>query len=509
MIKETDTKLHSPRLLTVIFSLLQVLKMLLSLVLVWFSARLFGAGIDREAWVVGWGAQMWLFKLLFTPVNESFRARFLQIRQESGAAEALQSFFALLLSLILFSLVLIGLIVCFSGPFLQLIAPGYTGQAGEQAIRLMMLYLLPILLLSECSYLFTALLNCYRNFYLPEVFGLLTIVLNLLLLFLAGDRLGISSFLIANYTGLLILVALLAYRAYKMELLHVAGISRDRVVRFFGFAAPLYIAAIAMQFNVWAERRMLSYLAIGSNAALDYARKFVDAPVIFVASLSTAVVAPLLAGVAGKEDGHAFRREAFLFLRTCLLVLSPALILCTVHAGDLIRAFLLHGRFDVLWEPALTQSLRYFGYGLPGTVICMIAGQVMIVRQKVRVYALVSVVAQLVPVLINYLYFRTGGLPVFAMSWAIGQSGAALFLLMLSGLWELRELKGLLKIGLICLCSMATAEAIIFLLSVADLWLRLAALVIIQLLLLLTALRAFRMEEFLVLQRLWARKTRI
>lgn len=504
--KSRDTIFHSPRLLTVIFSLLQVLKMLLSLVLVWMSARFFGAGVDREAWVVGWGAQMWLFKLLFTPVNESFRARFLQIREEKGEEEALRSFTTLFISVTLCSLVLIGLLSCFAFSFLNFIAPGYTGLAAERPVRLMTVALLPVLLLSEWTYLFTALLNCYRHFYLPELLGLLTIVLNLLLLYVAGPQLGIQAFVVANYTGLFLLFLLLLYRAYRMKLLLRTGLSWHRLVRFFGFAAPLYIAALAMQFNVWAERRLLSYLDLGSNAALDYARKFVDAPVIFVASLSTAVVAPLLSRVSGLENGPAFRRESFLFLRSCLLILTPAVTVCVLQAPDLIRMFLLHGRFDTVWEPSLVQALRWFGMGLPGTVAGMILGQIMIVRNKVNAYALVSVLAYSFPVLINYVYFRSCGLSIFALSWAICQTLAALVLLFLSGLRDRNELGGLAKLLGVCALSMVLSQLIVRMLAVETPGGRLLAVLCSEPLLLLLFLRLANMDEFVFLRRLWSRR---
>jgi peptidoglycan biosynthesis protein MviN/MurJ (putative lipid II flippase) len=500
-----ESKLHSPRLLTVFFSLLQVLKAGLSLVLVWVSANIFGAGVDREAWVIGWGAQMWLFKLLFTPVNESFRARFLQLREQEGEPEALGSFAGLVLVLSVATIVLLVLLFFCSESFMQFIAPGYRGQEGADSIRLMTLYLLPLLLLSEWTYLFTALLHCYRSFYLPELFSLFTIVLNLLLLWFFGNSLGIYAFALANYLSLLVLLFLLIYQCGRLGLLRFRFSRAAAIRRFFGYAAPLYAAAMAMQFNVWSERRMLSFLPLGSNAAIDYARKFVDAPVIFVAALSTAIIAPLLANVAGKEGGAAFRRECFLFLRTCLLVLTPAIMLCVCNAGELVQAFLLHGSFDAVWEPDLVASLRWFGIGLPGTVVCMIVGQIMIVKQRVNAYALVTVAAQLLPVLVNYIYFRTWGISVFAGSWALCQLLASLVLLVLADLWQGSAMRQLLGMMLVCALSVACAEGVLALLPIQEPGTRLLFLLVLNPLFLLLAMLLFQMEEVVILKRLTGR----
>lgn len=497
-----ETALHSPRIITILFSLLQLLKAALSLLLVWVSANVFGAGIDREAWVIGWGAQMWLFKLLFTPVNESFRARFLQLREGEGEQTALRSFGGLLLVLSVLTILLLILLLGFSGCFMDFIAPGYKGQSGAESIRLMTLCLLPMLLLSEWSYLFTALLQCYRSFYLPELFSLFTIVLNLLLLWFFGSSLGIYAFALANYLSLFVLLLLLVFQCRRKGLLQFRFIHTNTVLRFFGYAAPLYAAAVAMQFNVWAERRMLSYLPMGSNAAIDYARKFVDAPVIFIAALSTAVIAPLLGSVAGKEGGSAFRRECFLFLRTCLLVLTPAVMLCVCNAAELVQTFLLHGSFDPVWEPSLVASLRWFGLGLPGTVVGMIVGQVMIVKQRVHSYAVVMVIAQLLPVIVNYMFFRSWGIPVFAGSWAVCQLLASLLLLYLADLWQTDALRKLLGLILLCTLSILCTEGVLSLIPVSGTGMRLLCLLALNPLLLVTAMFLFRMEEVVVIKRL-------
>ncbi|GAA4454182.1 lipid II flippase MurJ [Rurimicrobium arvi] len=499
-------------MLTLLYACMQLLKAVLTLCLVLLSASMFGAGVQREAWVIGWGAQMWLFKLFFTPLNETFRARFLQLRNEQGAAFALASTRSLLLFVSIVAIASVIFIVCCSGTFMQFIAPGYFRRADQEQIRLMTLYLAPVLLISEWTSLLTALLNCYRSFYLPELLSLFTIVLNILLLWIAGDLLGVYAFVWANYISLILLLLLLLRQVARLGLFDkTPPVAQHVSVKpFLLFTAPLYGSALAAQFNVWSERRMLSYLRMGSNAALDYARKFTDAPVILIVSLATAVVAPLLSTLLSRSGitGKAFKKECYLFMRSCLLVLAPVIFVCTYGAPELVSSFLLHGKFEQYWAPDLISALQWFAAGLPGTVLCVIMGQVLLLQKRSGIYAAIAAVSQLLPVVANYYLFREKGIPVFACTWSVAQYIMGFSLLIAAGLSERKLLLRLLSVALLCICSALAAAAVTTLARIESPVFRLAFMAFSHSLLILSALFLLRFEEAGVLK-LLLRKVRI
>lgn len=290
--------LQSPRGITIGVVLMQLLKGCFSILLVMVTASMFGAGIARDSWVIGWSVQVIIFKLLFGPINEIFRSRFLHLREEKGEREAIQSAFSLLLILLLVSIVVVALFVLFSSSLVSAFAPGYTDPTERLMIERMILVLIPTLILSEFITLFIALLNSYQSFYLPEIFGVGSVLFNIILLFLIGPQFGINTLVFANYCSSLVLLVLLIYYLIKKRIINDSrNFSFRSATPYFLFSIPLYFSFSIGQINAWAERFLVSFLAVGNTSALDYARKFIDMPITIIITMGSTVMVPMLGAI--------------------------------------------------------------------------------------------------------------------------------------------------------------------------------------------------------------------
>ncbi|MFA6152259.1 MAG: lipid II flippase MurJ [Chitinophagaceae bacterium] len=445
----------SLRALTLGMAFFQLMKAVLSVIVVMLSASLFGATIERDAWVIGWSLQVIVFKFLFGPVNEVFRAKFAQIRAEKSEQEAINAGFSLLLFFSIISILVVLLISFFSMEMVQLFAPGYSQYTDKLLIAKMIQLIIPTLLLSELIILFVALLNSYQSFYLPEIFGLVSLALNIVLLSAFARFWGIYTLVIANYLSAIILCILLIWYIRKYKLYPKSfSFSFRALLPFIIFGLPLYLSYSAGQVNSWSERVFVTYLGTGNSAALDYARKFIDMAVIVIFAIGNTTMPPILAEIWNREQNSLlYKKEFFLFLRMAILIISPVVLILSLCPQELIRVLLQHGHFAPQWVNPTAATLFWFGLGLFGVVFYVIAGQALLVQKKSYLYAAIGVSAQLLPILINWLFYQKAGLEIFGFSWCVAQYCCGLIMFLCTKSYNILEIKGTFKIAAIILIS--------------------------------------------------------
>lgn len=459
MLKTGTGIFQSSRGLTLGMVFFQLLKGCLSIFLVMLSASLFGAGIERDAWVVSWSVQIIIFKLLFGPINETFRAKFIQMKNEQGEEAALHSAASLLFFSIITASLVVFLFSVFNAQIVQIFAPGYSNPEDKMIIGRMFRLLMPTLFLSEMITLFVALINTYKSFYLPEIFSVFSLFINIVLLYFFAGEWGIDTLVIANYLSAgifvsMLIVHLLRNKIYPKSIrLNITGF-----LPFLLFSLPLYLTYTAGQINGWSERALVSYLGIGHNAALDYARKFIDMPITMIIAIGSTAMTPILASVWVKEKNSVqFQHEYFTFIRMGLLIISPIVLLFCVCSVPLLELLLLHGKFSSEWIEPTARTLFWFGLGLFGVVFYVISGQSLLVQKKSLLYAVAGVCAQLLPVGINYFFYNRYGLPVFGLSWCIAQYGCGIAMFLMSKAYIRNEVFDFLKLILILFTSLLSA----------------------------------------------------
>lgn len=432
--KDNFATLSTSRRISLGVVILQLLKGCLSIALVMLTAKLFGTSIYRDAWVIAWSVQIIVFKLLFGPINEIFRSKFAIIKQQNGEEKALQSVFSLSILLALICLLVIFLFYLFEPNLVTWFAPGYTNVADTVIIQQMILYLIPTLFFSELVSIFVSLLNSYKSFFLPEVFGLFSITFNIVLLLLAGKHFGIYTLVIANYCSIIIFVLSLVYHLLKRGVYpRIWKISLSSASPFLLFGLPLYLTYFAGQLNAWVERIFVSYLSLGATSSLDYARKYIDMPITIIISIGVTVMTPMLASIWTKEGKSIeFKKNYFTYLRLALIVISPIVFLLTICSSDIVLLLLNRGSFDEQWLEPTAQTLRWFGFGLFGVVFYVISGQTLLVQGRSMLYGIIGVCSQLLPIVINMAFYKASGISIFGFSWCFAQvaSGIAMFLIL-------------------------------------------------------------------------------
>src|SRR5690606_15555586 len=145
--------------------------------------------------------------MLWGPINETFRAKFVLLKEELGEQVVLNKTKSLLLLTGVISVALVAGIMVFRVPISRLLAPAF-GESQVQFFALMLMTLTPSLLVNQLSHIGISVLNAYESYFLPEISSSVAALVNILALLFLAPYMGIFSLLIAYYFGLLLMLAM-------------------------------------------------------------------------------------------------------------------------------------------------------------------------------------------------------------------------------------------------------------------------------------------------------------
>ena len=147
---------------------LRMLRTVLSVVTVSLAAKFFGIGIERDIWLLVSAFIITINLAIWGPINETFRTKFVFLREREGEMVALRKTASLLSFVAWGTLGVSALVWIFPEFFMNLIAPSVGEEEKYMFIR-MLRFLLPTFLINELTVLGIGLLNAYESFYIPEI----------------------------------------------------------------------------------------------------------------------------------------------------------------------------------------------------------------------------------------------------------------------------------------------------------------------------------------------------
>ncbi|TME45418.1 MAG: hypothetical protein E6I60_15755, partial [Chloroflexi bacterium] len=179
-------------------------------------ARLFGAGITYDAYLVAFAAVTLLPTVIAFVLQSTFIPSFLESRQRSPAeAWAFAGTVVTLLSVgLLLGMVLL---VVLENAWFSLVIPGFGAPARREVSRVVVL-LLPLVWLVGLNELLKSLLNALRSFALPAASQVLPSLFALVAILVWGRSYGIVALAIGWVFGMIVQTGVLVWRC---RLLHV------------------------------------------------------------------------------------------------------------------------------------------------------------------------------------------------------------------------------------------------------------------------------------------------
>jgi peptidoglycan biosynthesis protein MviN/MurJ (putative lipid II flippase) len=437
-------------------AVLKFTRALLSIYSVILSAKYFGASFERDTWVLAGSAVAILTQLMFGPINEIFRAKFIHIRAEEGEERALAATGSLLYAIIVVSLLVIALVETFPGLLSGLFAPGFKG-AERHALSLMIRWIIPALLLNQITLIWIALLNAYRSYFIPDIYSLISGGINVVCILVLAQYIGIYSLIVANYLeiGILAFILLIALLRVGKNVLTWSRPRWSLIRPFVLTSFPFYLSYLAGNAQMAIERMLSTYLGVGNVSVLDYARKFIDMPTGVIVGVITTMLTPTLAELFIQDKFAELSRESIKFMRMLILGLIPFVVLCSVCSREMVELLLVRGSFKREFIDVTSQSLTFFCLGSVGYIFYAVGAQSLIAQKKAAFYAMVGSASTAVSIAMNLTLFKVAGLLIFPVSWGLTLFLSGVYMVFCSNCNRLETFREIAK--MLCLLALVIA----------------------------------------------------
>jgi putative peptidoglycan lipid II flippase len=334
-----------------------------------FLAAVLGAGPVADAFFVALRLPNH-FRAIFAEgaFNAAFVPAYARMRTQRGAAPA-DLFAGRIFTLLLASqIVLLALALIFTPAVIDLLAPGFSRDAGRFTLAVELTRItFPYLLLVTLVTLFGGILNSLQRFAAaataPMLLNLSMIMALALAAFFPSAGHAAAWGVFAAGCLEVLLVAAAAKRAGALPRLRRPELDAD-VRQFFRALGPATVGSGGVQLALFADTIIASFLATGAWSALYYADRLNQLPIGVIGIAAGTVILPEMARriAAGDEGGaRAAQNRAIEF---SLLLSVPCVAAFFAVPEVIMRALFMRGAFTAADAVAAGQTLAAYAFGL-------------------------------------------------------------------------------------------------------------------------------------------------
>jgi putative peptidoglycan lipid II flippase len=395
-----------------------------------------GASASIDAYFTAVGVAFFFFVLVDDIVVPVFLSQYVRLLERDGVAVARAFFRRVAAGTLLGLALLAGLAAIRPEGVLALIAPGFEADRLALAVPLVRLAL-PAGVLLGIAALTYVVLNAHRSFAWPAFTGAVYKAVVLLAIVLLLPRVGIvgAALGLAAAAAVQLGLQLLGLRRHGPGSAHAreARVPAGTFRVLLPLMLPLAIGTVVAQASGFVDNAMGSTLETGAIAALGYARRLVDLPILLVPGVLGIVAFPRLAALAAR--GRLDELAAFLarLIEFCSVVFLPVTALFLLSAPEIVGVVFERGAFDAAATMSTSLALRVFSIAL-----VVFAVEILLLR---AFYALLDtwtpILVGLVFVALNVTLTVTLtprlGLVAIPLALAVQKSGKVLVLLAILG----------------------------------------------------------------------------
>lgn len=409
---------------------LRMLRIFLSIIILAFSANFFGVSIERDIWILVSTFLVSLCAAVWGPINEIFRAKFIFISEEEGKDLALEKTQSLLSFVILVTFLISLLLLFFSSEIVAFIGKNMASNSFGIFAHILLI-LIPTFLLNELTYLGISILNAYDVYYVPEVVGVLTGILNLLIIVWLAPFMGIYSLAVSQYVSLFILLLAIVY-FFKIKGINVwckCYLIRWRYVKcFLVFALPFFFPYFVGQCNTFIEKWIAGWLGEGNVSIVDYARQFTVVLQNVMSSVLATIMIPMLAKAYSQQ-----RMDDFLSILKEYITISFGIVITILSflfgaAKPFCEIFFLRGAMTVEAIDKIVILVQMYSVAFIGVLLYLILGMSLLASNKGKQYAFWGIITQLVVLAFNLVLYKKLSINIFPISLGIGHLLSAMIM---------------------------------------------------------------------------------
>lgn len=398
--------------------ILRLLRMVITVVTVTFSAKYFGVSMEKDIWVLTLTIITTVTSAVWGPINEVFRTKFVFIKEQEGA-EAAVGKTASLVGFIFWATILMAVGMFVTAPYMAQ-SMTHNMQMGAAALFVSLLLLqLPSLMLNELTNIGISILNAYNVYYLPEMVGFASGLVNLAAIILFADCIGIYSLLVGTYFGIIVLFAIVLYFLHKKRIAiwgRLFSFKWGDIKVFLLFALPFFFPYFVGQINTLFEKYLAGMLGSGNISSLEYARQFINVLQSVLSSVLTTIMVPVLAKQFITRCKAEFNRTILDNLMICMLIYLAACVFLIGSSTPLCDFFFNRGKVSSEALQVIMTLTVLYGIAFFGVLMYLVMGMSLLASNKGKTYATVGVVTQIVVLTVNFLFCPYYGVYVFPVS---------------------------------------------------------------------------------------------
>lgn len=400
---------------------LKLLKIPVNLLLLSLTARYFGVSIEKDIWLLAFATITTLDLAIWGPINETFRTKFVFLKEKENAEYAIKKTQSLLFYFTCFSVLGIILIVLFNVFFAQIIAPDYNA-AQLEILQKMLIYVAPALLFNQLMQIGISILNAYEIFFVAEISSFFSNILNIVLLILFVNQFGIYALAISYYISTLLLIFFILFYFYRKKIplfKYRWNFKFDGFKMFFLFAIPFFLPYFFGQINTLLEKIFAAELGTGSVSILDFSNRVPMLLYSIVLSVVTTIVVPTLSKYYIRSEKENFNTEFKKVFQLGILLIG--LIIGFLMGGAPAVVDFLYNKGSISLEQltAISEMTVLYAIALIGLFSYILFGMSLLASEKQKFYALMGMLTQVLVVALNFFCRPVLGIYTFPISIAV------------------------------------------------------------------------------------------
>ncbi|AMR68330.1 murein biosynthesis integral membrane protein MurJ [Aquipseudomonas alcaligenes] len=373
-------------------------------------ARIFGAGVASDAFVVAFKLPNLLRRIF---AEGAFSQAFVPILAEyktQQGEEATRTFLAYVAGLLTLVLALVTLLGMLAAPWIVWVsAPGFADEPERFALTVDLLRVtFPYILLISLSSLLGAVLNTWNRFSVPAfVPTLLNVSMIIFTVWLAPY---FDPPIMA--LGWAVLVGGLAQFLWQLPALKQVGMLvlprlslRDtgvwRVLRQMG---PAIFGVSVGQISLIINTIFASFLVAGSVSWMYYADRLMELPSGVLGVALGTILLPALAKTYASADRADYSKLLDWGLRLCFLLVLPCTLALAIIAEPLIVSLFQYGKFTAHDSAMTQQALVAYSVGLLALILVKILAPGFYARQDIKTPVRIAIVSLLATQAMNALF---------------------------------------------------------------------------------------------------------
>ena len=410
-------------------------------------AKYFGTSYQVDVYTVVLTLLLSLFFFFREIVEPGFLNVFLDNRikgDESGAWSLFNAGFRL----IFFVTFMIGIVLFFfPGPITAVFAPGFDGEKLHLSERLIRI-ISPACIFLALSTLTSITLNGLKQFVLPAsgdlVFKVM-IIMCMVLFFKNYGITGVAIGVVAGAAGRLGVHLTKLYQKISFKRIHTGTESKRRIWQ---LTWPLLLGMSFSQISSLVDNIFASYLQEGAIAALSYARKIVELPIVVFPYVLSVVVFPYFSQLAIEKQKEKLKNMLADALRWLIIAFLPIAIFFFVFASPIVEIILQRGAFNEHSTLLTSKPLMIYSLGMTFFAIETILVIFYYANADTKTPVLVGIACTTINILLTWIFIQWIGYTGIALAFVIQKTLKNLILIYLLKHKISYNLKTGMKVGI-------------------------------------------------------------